>query len=180
MSNQFQNRLVGTIVVVALGVIFLPDMLDGKKPRQEENFSEIPLRPAFSGDINKNNSEVIGAIELPQPETVDSTQPESSTTEVVNSEPVKTKSTPKKIEVGFTLQLGSFKNAANVNALVKKLRKSGFPAYTLPKIPVDKELTKVFVGPNVSKEKLIAIQAQVLKQTGLKGRVITYNPLERK
>ncbi len=46
MSSQFHNRLVGTIVLVALGVIFLPDMLDGKQPRKEEKFAEIPLRPA--------------------------------------------------------------------------------------------------------------------------------------
>lgn len=45
MSSQFHNRLVGTVVLVALGVIFLPDILDGKKDRQEELFSEIPLRP---------------------------------------------------------------------------------------------------------------------------------------
>lgn len=45
MSSQFHNRLVGTVVLVALGVIFLPDILDGKKDRQEEQFSEIPLRP---------------------------------------------------------------------------------------------------------------------------------------
>ena len=47
MSSQFHNRLVGTVVLVALGVIFLPDILDGKKDRQEEQFSEIPLRPAL-------------------------------------------------------------------------------------------------------------------------------------
>ena len=45
MSSQFHNRLVGTVVLVALGVLFLPDILDGKIDRQEEQFSEIPLRP---------------------------------------------------------------------------------------------------------------------------------------
>ncbi|MGL5907960.1 MAG: SPOR domain-containing protein, partial [Shewanella sp.] len=45
MSSQFHNRLVGTVVLVALGVIFLPDILDGKKDRKEEQFAEIPLRP---------------------------------------------------------------------------------------------------------------------------------------
>ncbi len=45
VSNHFQNRLVGVIVFVALGVIFLPDILDGKKVHQEEQFAEIPLRP---------------------------------------------------------------------------------------------------------------------------------------
>ncbi|EAS4517614.1 TPA: cell division protein DedD, partial [Salmonella enterica] len=29
MASKFQNRLVGTIVLVALGVIVLPGLLDG-------------------------------------------------------------------------------------------------------------------------------------------------------
>lgn len=31
MASKFQSRLVGTIVLVAIGVIVLPDVLDGKK-----------------------------------------------------------------------------------------------------------------------------------------------------
>ena len=34
MSSALQNRLVGTVIVVAIAVIFLPDLLDGK---QESN-----------------------------------------------------------------------------------------------------------------------------------------------
>lgn len=31
MASKFQNRLVGTVILVALGVILLPGLLDGKK-----------------------------------------------------------------------------------------------------------------------------------------------------
>lgn len=31
MASKFQSRLVGTIILVAVGVIVLPDVLDGKK-----------------------------------------------------------------------------------------------------------------------------------------------------
>ncbi|MFB2735459.1 cell division protein DedD [Shewanella mangrovisoli] len=55
MSSQFHNRLVGTVVLVALGVIFLPDILDGKKDRQEEQFAEIPLRPAAIAQQNADD-----------------------------------------------------------------------------------------------------------------------------
>ena len=57
MNRQFQNRLVGTIVLVALGVIFLPDLLDGKKTQVVEEFTEIPLRPVQSSASNKVNSD---------------------------------------------------------------------------------------------------------------------------
>ena len=44
MNQQFKNRLVGTIVLVILGVILLPSMLSGKKVKEVEAFTEIPLR----------------------------------------------------------------------------------------------------------------------------------------
>lgn len=62
VSSQFQNRLVGIIVLVALGVIFLPDILDGKKQHQEEQFAEIPLRPQAESRLDEQES--ITAIEI--------------------------------------------------------------------------------------------------------------------
>lgn len=65
MSSQFHNRLVGTVVLVALGVIFLPDILDGKKERQEEQFAEIPLRPTAITQKNTDEMfEVLSAQEV--------------------------------------------------------------------------------------------------------------------
>lgn len=45
ISNSFQNRLVGTVVLVALVVIFLPSVLDGKKAVYKEQFQSIPAAP---------------------------------------------------------------------------------------------------------------------------------------
>lgn len=45
MASKFQNRLVGTIIIVALGVIVLPGVLDGKKKHYKEEFAAIPLVP---------------------------------------------------------------------------------------------------------------------------------------
>ncbi|MCX8956641.1 cell division protein DedD [Erwinia psidii] len=45
MASKFQNRLVGTVVIVALGVIILPGLLDGKKKHYKEEFAAIPLVP---------------------------------------------------------------------------------------------------------------------------------------
>nr|WP_024965192.1 cell division protein DedD [Pantoea sp. IMH] len=45
MASKFQNRLVGTIIIVALGVIILPGLLDGKKKHYKEEFAAIPLVP---------------------------------------------------------------------------------------------------------------------------------------
>jgi len=51
LSTPFQNRLVGTIIVAAVIVIFLPDILDGKKKSNETDFDAIPQTPTFTGKM---------------------------------------------------------------------------------------------------------------------------------
>ncbi len=53
MSTPFQNRLVGTIIVAAAIIIFLPDVLDGKKTSNQTDFDAIPSAPAFTGKMIK-------------------------------------------------------------------------------------------------------------------------------
>lgn len=50
MSTPFKNRLVGTIIVAAVVVIFLPDILDGEKKTYQDDFEAIPKTPEFSGE----------------------------------------------------------------------------------------------------------------------------------
>lgn len=45
MSTALKNRLVGTIIIVALAVIFLPDILDGKKQTSQDLFMSLPAQP---------------------------------------------------------------------------------------------------------------------------------------
>lgn len=45
MSTPFQNRLVGTVIVAAAAVIFLPDFLDGEKQQYQADFEAIPSTP---------------------------------------------------------------------------------------------------------------------------------------
>ena len=48
MATQFQNRLIGTVILVSLGVIFLPDLLMGEKNDIAAPAGSIPLRPEQS------------------------------------------------------------------------------------------------------------------------------------
>ncbi|MBA6389258.1 SPOR domain-containing protein [Colwellia sp. BRX10-3] len=55
MSTPFQNRLVGTIIVAAVAIIFLPDVLDGDKKTYQDNFEMIPVTPQIDfPQANKN------------------------------------------------------------------------------------------------------------------------------
>ena len=55
MSTPFQNRLVGTIIVAAAIIIFLPDVLDGKKKSNQADFDAIPKAPTFTGKMTKKS-----------------------------------------------------------------------------------------------------------------------------
>lgn len=55
MSTPFQNRLVGTVIVAAIVIIFLPDVLDGEKKTHQTDFEKIPSAPIFSGKLTTKN-----------------------------------------------------------------------------------------------------------------------------
>ncbi|NRD74404.1 SPOR domain-containing protein [Shewanella sp. VB17] len=184
MSSHFQNRLVGVIVLVALGVIFLPDILDGKTEHQIEHFAEIPLRPEVK-KVELPQAE-IKSVELSEIESGSNSAPDEldelvHAIEEKEAQESKAASISHKLNkssvLAYTLQLGSFKSATNVNGLVKQLRNKGFTAYTLPEHPIDGQLTKVFVGPDVSKSKLQALRSDIKKLTKLTGRIVNYDPM---
>lgn len=50
MASKFQNRLIGTVILVSVGVVVLPDIFDGQKEHYKEEFASIPLQPKAGED----------------------------------------------------------------------------------------------------------------------------------
>lgn len=48
MTAVFTNRLIGTAILIIAAVVFLPDLLDGRKQVSKDDFKEIPERPEFA------------------------------------------------------------------------------------------------------------------------------------
>lgn len=252
---------MGTVILVALVVIFLPDLMDGNKLEQkEEAFAKIPLRPELEpakpalqvsaastlpadhlasqqqasaatqwqveeiGDTVTLAANQASAAAQAQPATQTAAKPEPKPVpkpEVVAKKPVEQPKPkpvpPKPVEVkkpveskpqagqiksmddliaskmttqavtpapaaaapaqgSWILQLGAFKNADSVNALVGKLRAAGYSAQTSPRTPVQGQINRVFIGPDVSKAKLQGMQSRISQMTGLSGSVVAYNP----
>lgn len=174
MTAQFKNRLVGTIFLVALGVIFIPDILDGKKTRVEEEFNAIPFAPKLDSlpplliDLPSESASAV------QPSDVVAENSSETETTVVAGQ----SSTEVQFEKpAYIVQLGTFKNSQNVTRLVEKLRAEGFQAHSYPEPPVEGELNRVFVGPNVSKKALQQKQKKLKELTGLSGAVKPFDPL---
>ena len=250
MASKFQNRLVGTIILVALGVIVLPALLDGKKKHYEDEFAAIPLVPK-PGDSSETESLPSLNQSLPSqppegaqqamqgqpaqggvtmPEDDGETQAPPTSTPSSSSSPIEiappavaarpvtpkpevkpeTKPKPKpeiKPEVkpepkpeskpatptpqpatqpevkpeaapvgqAYVVQLGALKNADKVNEIVAKLRLSGYRAYTVPSTPVAGEITRIYVGPDASKQKLQSALGELQQLSGLSGQVRSYS-----
>jgi len=66
LSTPFQNRLVGTIIVAAAAIIFLPDILDGKKQTHQADFEGIPQAPKFQSSQTKQAFPEEKLAKLPQ------------------------------------------------------------------------------------------------------------------
>ncbi|EFE95558.1 cell division protein DedD [Serratia odorifera] len=222
MASKFQNRLVGTVILVALGVIILPGLLDGKKKHYEDEFAAIPLVPK-PGDAQENDvlppvsqplpaqpPEGAGALVEQQAANEAATQqaarqsaqqqqqntaitpPPIENTPAPQPKPkpqpkpeVKPQPTPKqetkpaeeKTPAGqaYVVQLGALKNAAKVNEIVATLRLSGYRAFTVPSTPVQGQITRIYVGPDASKQKLQSSLSSLNSLSGLNGQVKPYS-----
>lgn len=108
------------------------------------------------------------------PQTADKPQP--SDTE--SSQPTKPAPPADHLPVGraYVVQLGALKNADKVNEIIATLRLSGYQVYTIPSKPTTSGITRIYVGPDISKQKLQSQLAELHQLSGLKGQVKDYQP----
>lgn len=239
VASKFQNRLVGTIILVALGVIILPGLLDGKKKHYQDECAAIPLMPKpgdrqeldatppASQQLPSQTPERAGeAVEqfsqpansgqpaAPQPDAASSSRkPETlALLEMKTTPPASVKPEPKpvarperkpvpkpqapKVETPkkpapktdnrpaaeqtlkgqtWVVQLGALKNADKVSEIVTKLQLSGYCVYTSPSAPVQGQITRIFVGPDASKEKLQSALGELNQLSSLNGQLRPYS-----
>lgn len=181
MNAKLKHRLVGASVLLALAVLILPDVLDGEKVKRQQSFAVIPLQPDFSDAEFKEPKAPQRLTVRTEPEEAElPSETASITLEQPQAEKLPVNPTDKQLpqfkSSAWVLQLGVFRNAANVNELIAKIRKAGYPAFSKPKQAVQGEPTWVYVGPNLSKEKLVSFKPELKSLTGLNGKVYPYNP----
>ena len=203
MSTQFKNRIVGVTILVMCVIIFLPSLIDGEKEVYIDEFVAVPIRP----ELKEHSLTLPEQIEVQEVAESENTLSEDNVVDDGEwnvekiSEPVtvqniatknETKQVKKKIEkkakqpteitkqfpdTAWTIQLGAFKDKKNINNLLKRLKRSGFQAHTIPKAVINGELTRIFVGPDVSRKKLEKQIPKLKKLTKLNGRIVAFDPV---
>ncbi|BBU96450.1 cell division protein DedD [Providencia hangzhouensis] len=213
MASKFQNRLAGAIVLVAVGVIVLPALLDGDKKYNENEFAAIPIIPKpgdeedieaiapivsttttassegaseamLSEAITQQQNEQVEtrpSTTTPAPSVVEPTKPEPKPEPKVEPKPQpkpEPKPEPKSQPQGkaFVVQVIALNNASKVEEIVAQLRLSGYQVYTVPAKPVNNKLTRIYVGPEASRQRLEAALPELNRITGTKGIIQSYKP----
>ncbi|PHS20060.1 MAG: hypothetical protein COA86_01880 [Kangiella sp.] len=200
MENSLKQRIIGAIVLVALGVIFLPSILKEKTSNGVFE-SKIPKKPPIIADYKMDTFKIDELLAEENLEAkkiqeqakaikskIDNTPDLEIVDEVIidskdpNNKP--TQSVKKKANVGATnegawiIQVASFSNKDNARKLVDKLINSGNKAYK-SKVKIDKKTVyRVFVGPFIKREQAKNALSNINKFSATKGMVKIFNPLK--
>ncbi len=162
MEAPLQQRIVGAIVLVTLGVIFIPALLDGSgyRSRQVQNI-EIKDKPAFPPLSQKK----LKAIPTPLEKI------KTSQATVLKADP---KQVHKKPVKSFALQVGTFGTTENAEKMRDKLRKAGYTTFVHEVQSKGKTSYKVRVGPELEYSVLEKIKKDVNKSMKIDGYIVNH------
>ncbi|WP_063372286.1 SPOR domain-containing protein [Pseudoalteromonas luteoviolacea] len=161
-----------------------------------DDFNEAPVQAERGGDTSANVEQASNVAEsteqsqtteqvaqVTKAETQKPVEETNVAAETSASQPEPTIKAEPKLErpdssnftkMAYVIQLGSFSHQANVLALTDKLKKNGFKTFTRPVKTPNGTLTKVFVGPDLNKQKLEAKLPELKKLTKLNGRLTQF------
>ena len=162
MEAPLKQRIVGAIVLVTLGVIFIPALLDGSgyKSRQVQDI-EIKEKPDFPPLSSKRVE--------PIPTPIDDIKKQQS--KALADDPKKPDKQPIK---SFALQVGTFDSNENAVKLQKQLHKDGYTAYIHKSVSKSKTSYKVRIGPELEHSKLDKIKARIKKTHKIDGYIVNH------
>lgn len=175
---DIKQRIIGAIILVSLGVIFIPLILNGGSGNKvfvpSNNIPDVPekLKRTFA--------------DSPQPEDMPPTKkivayPSDVKAGVKGQTPIKaptnryekaTQPTKDEINTAYAIQIASFGKKSNAVDLQNKLRKKGFKAY-IELITTEKGyFYRLRVGPSLNFKQLAATQKKLEANFKLKKTVL--------
>lgn len=154
MDPMLKQRMVGTAVLVGLAVIFVPMILDGPVDAPEAPQSVgVPLALPEAGDAAPSDEAPVAAAE---PEATRPAPPLAAT------------------DAGWAVQLGSFSDADNAEALAAEVGDAGFDAF-VQRVQVENgTMYRVRVGPVSDRAAAESLAERVDRDAGERGVVVSH------
>jgi DedD protein len=192
-----KQRVVGTVVLLALALIFLPIVFDGEGSYQRTLSSRIPdppvmrvmpdpipERPVIQADVAATVVAQPGIrnTDIDTQADLDATAASSTSVLATNLPPgVELPTTVTRpsldgngLPVGWSVRLGSFSNTNNARNLTQRLLADGYRAYSREIRSAQGVLTAVFVGPQVERDKAEQLKQQLQTEFQLSGIVVKF------
>ena len=199
MNQGAKQRIVGTVVLLALALIFLPIIFDGEGSYQAPVSSRIPdtpiisilpeptqSRPVIIGNVETIEPEVAATVSLieevtelvEEPSVVIATAESVRDVEITESAPVFSREVMQLSDAGlpqgWVVRLGSFSDSENASNLVTRLQDAGYKAYSRVMRSSQEALTGVFVGPWLDRGQVNEYQQKLQEEFSLAGLVVRY------
>ena len=162
MEAPLQQRIVGAIVLVTLGVIFIPALLDGSgyKSRQVQDI-EVKDKPAFPPLSQKKLKPVSTPLE-----------------QIKEQQGAARKADPKQRHKNpirsFALQVGTFGSNENAEKLRDQMKKAGYTAYVHKSSAKGKTSYKVRIGPELDRSVLDKLKKDLKKSHKIDAYVVNH------
>lgn len=182
-----KHRLVGTIVIGCLAVIFVPILLDGEGVTTPALNTEIPQAPPMPSVPDINPVRPVISADTVEPETAEadpagSIDEDTDATDTISEQTV-TEAPPEPERPRFTnaglpetwaVRLGSFGESANAEALVDRLRNNDYRGFSRPLQTSRGTLTGVYVGPVLTQANATDLQQELARSFELEGVVVQF------
>ncbi len=168
MESPLLQRIVGAAVLVALGVIFIPVLLDGSGYRSRQLHSvQFKPKPSFPPLSQKQ----LPLIKSPL-KTARNDQLKKQVRKKAAGKIVKKSDRASRALRAFALQVGTFENNANAKKLRDKLRKAGYASFVVPAVRKNKKIYQVRIGPELERNTLEKIKKKIKKRYKIEGYVV--------
>lgn len=199
MDDHLKQRLVGALVLLSAAVIFLPIVFDGRDQQTTYTDIQIPEEPVVTLDVEEPELDVAAFNEVkeqvekeraaiaPPEETLDQPvevleQPKEAAKAAkadiaaITAESKQPKVGVERLAENYTVQLAAFSSKANAQKLHERLINKNYKAYIQKGTSGSKTVYRVFVGPQLRKNRAVLIADALNKEFKLKGMVVRYAP----
>jgi len=185
VDSALKERLVGAVVLVALGVWLIPLFLDGPQDAgvtvDGQRTLKLPVPNPATPDRQTKTIRLDGSKTpsrpAPEPVTAPVREPKPVATPRVEPKPVAQTSPPAAAvrttpaAAGWYLQLGSFSSDANAKRLAAQVNALGWDAQLSQHTSAGKSMHRVRVGPVPTRSKAEALRGE-LAARGFEGKVM--------
>ena len=200
MNPLIKQRLIGTIVLVALGIVFWPLIFDAPdvhdpivlKPASEKpvvDRTPIPAPESFEAVVkqalpdtppidssaqlvaDENTRTVADALGLEALSGADELAQNSDLTDSVSSDALIDEAG---LPIFWVLQVATVGSSERADELVVGLEQRGYRAFSTQYVRVDEELYRVQIGPNVDRARLLRLKPEIDSILAVESQVLRY------